>query len=134
MSKFLATIERNMPIDVDFSTLGIGDLLNTNSYEYFKKLEFKSLLEKFSKEDIRLENTKQLTYKLIDTINGAKEIFENLDMKDKYSYVICEENNELKFVGLYNDKINGNIFSVNEELTSELLIKIMQSFFRRFKL
>lgn len=129
MSKFLATIERNMPIDVDFSTLEIGDLLNTNSYEYFKKLEFKSLLEKFSKEDIRLENTKQLTYKLIDTINGAKEIFENLDMKDKYSYVICEENNKLKFVGLYNDKINGNIFSVNEELTSELLIKIMQSFF-----
>lgn len=129
MSKFLATIERNMPIDVDFTTLGIEHLLNTNSYEYFKKLEFKSLLEKFSKEDIRLENTKQITYKLIDTINEAKEIIENLDVKDKYSYVICEENNELRFVGLYNDKINGNIFSVNEELTSELLIKTMQSFF-----
>ncbi|MBU8905148.1 DNA polymerase I [Desertibacillus haloalkaliphilus] len=51
MSKELATIFREAPVDVDLETLSFGEYDTDKVVELFKELEFKSLLTKFSGED-----------------------------------------------------------------------------------
>ena len=47
MSKFLATIVRDMPLEWDKETLKIGDMFNQTAYELVKRLEFKSMFSRF---------------------------------------------------------------------------------------
>ncbi len=50
LSKVLATIDTNAPIDYDIQDARIDNLFTREAYELFKRYEFKSLLKKFSSE------------------------------------------------------------------------------------
>ncbi len=56
MSKQLATIEINAPVDFDVKRAAIGELFTPKAYEIFKKLELKSLLKKFDSKNISENN------------------------------------------------------------------------------
>ena len=47
MSKELATILTEVPIEIPFERMQLGDVFTEAAYGYFKRLEFKSLLSKF---------------------------------------------------------------------------------------
>ncbi|MCL2353140.1 MAG: DNA polymerase I [Defluviitaleaceae bacterium] len=49
LSKFLATIATDVPIDVDLEDLKLGEIYNDNSFEIMSSLELKSILKKFPK-------------------------------------------------------------------------------------
>lgn len=53
MSKKLATIEINAPVDFTIEDAKIDNLFTKDAYELFRKLELKSLLKKFSDEEIK---------------------------------------------------------------------------------
>ncbi|HZK40603.1 MAG TPA: DNA polymerase I [Atribacterota bacterium] len=65
MSKMLATIVREVPIEYDFDSFKVKLPNYEELWKIFKKLEFKNLLKKIAPE-INHENTK-LKYNLIDT-------------------------------------------------------------------
>ncbi|MDO4803288.1 MAG: DNA polymerase I [Lachnospiraceae bacterium] len=50
LSKDLATIRTNAPVDVSFDDLALGDIYNEKSYEMFRRLNFKSLFGLFEAE------------------------------------------------------------------------------------
>lgn len=52
MSKKLATIEINAPVDFAIEDARIDNLFTKDAYELFRKLELKSLLKKFSEEEV----------------------------------------------------------------------------------
>lgn len=52
MSKKLATIEINAPIDFFIEDAKIDNLFTKDAYELFRKLELKTLLKKFSEEEV----------------------------------------------------------------------------------
>lgn len=52
MSKKLATIEINAPVDFSVEEAAIENLFTSKAYELFKKLELKSLLKKFDRDNI----------------------------------------------------------------------------------
>lgn len=56
MSKKLATIEINAPVDFDIKKATIGELFTPKAYEIFKKLDLKSLLKKFDSKNISENN------------------------------------------------------------------------------
>ncbi|MGN0370518.1 MAG: DNA polymerase I [Butyrivibrio sp.] len=56
MSKKLATIEINAPVEFDIKEAKIDTLFTKDAYELFKKLELKSLLKKFDESDISVDN------------------------------------------------------------------------------
>ena len=57
MSKFLATIRTDVPIDLDMEKLKISDPDEDKLEEIFSELEFKSLLSKFVKKSIKPQKT-----------------------------------------------------------------------------
>ena len=50
MSKTLATIEINVPIEYELRQAVLGDLFTPEAYVWMKKLEFKQMLNRFSVE------------------------------------------------------------------------------------
>ena len=52
MSKKLATIEINAPVDFSIEDARIDNLFTKEAYELFRRLELKSLLKKFSEEEV----------------------------------------------------------------------------------
>ncbi|MCM1467376.1 MAG: DNA polymerase I [Alistipes sp.] len=73
LSKALATINVNVPVEYAFEGAGINDMFNEQSYELFKKYEFKSLLRKF-------ENTDRTSVKdILDKITVLEDFNKVLD-------------------------------------------------------
>ena len=52
MSRFLSEIKIDVPIDYKVEDSKAGDFFNENSYELFKKYNFKNMLKKFENTDI----------------------------------------------------------------------------------
>ena len=52
MSRFLSEIKIDIPIDYKVEDSKAGDFFNENSYELFKKYNFKNMLKKFENTDI----------------------------------------------------------------------------------
>ena len=57
LSKDLATIRLNAPVDTDFDAMRLGNLYNEKTYEMFRSLNFRSLFTLFEKKET--ENVKQ---------------------------------------------------------------------------
>lgn len=73
LSKALATINVNVPVEYAFEGAGTDDMFNEQSYELFKKYEFKSLLRKF-------ENTDKTSVKdILDKITVLEDFNKVLD-------------------------------------------------------
>ena len=57
LSKDLATIRLDAPVDADFETFRLGNLYNEKTYEMFRSLNFRSLFSLFEKKET--ENAKK---------------------------------------------------------------------------
>ena len=73
MSKELATINIDSPVELDFSETTISDIFNDNAYEMMKKLEFKSIVNKFNNSAKEVELKAE--GKIIDDFNEADNVF-----------------------------------------------------------
>lgn len=73
LSKVLATINTDSPVDLDYNKSKVTDFYTEDAYQLFKKLEFKNLLAKFEKG---ISNEK-ITGKFAQTadFSEAEEIF-----------------------------------------------------------
>lgn len=74
LSKVLATINVDSPIETAFEEARIGDFYTEAAYVFFKKLEFKNLLGRFEKG---VSNDKVTTgFKLVQALAEVEAIFE----------------------------------------------------------
>ncbi|TDX59027.1 DNA polymerase I [Orenia marismortui] len=75
MSKDLATIKLDIPIDVDFESLKMYDFNNDQAYDLFTDLEFTSLISYIGGH----KEVKDSEYEEIDSLND----FKNLDLAER---------------------------------------------------
>ncbi|WP_018249090.1 DNA polymerase I [Orenia marismortui] len=75
MSKDLATIKLDIPIDVDFESLKMSDFNNDQAYDLFTDLEFTSLISYIGGH----KEVKDSEYEEIDSLND----FKNLDLAER---------------------------------------------------
>ncbi len=69
MSKELATIDRDSPVDVDLSTVTFGEYDSKEITRIFKELEFSSLLERFDDGETEVqEDLKDVTYRSVEEV------------------------------------------------------------------
>ncbi|MBQ4068923.1 MAG: DNA polymerase I [Lachnospiraceae bacterium] len=73
LSKKLATINTESPVDVNIKTSTIDAIYSEEAYEWIKKLEFKSMLTKFD-VDTKPNEIEQL-FKYVSDFNEAENIF-----------------------------------------------------------
>jgi len=89
LSKFLATIVRDMPLEWDKESLKIGDMFNQTAYELVKRLEFKSMFSRFEGSASAPKQAEQ-TYRFVADREGAKEVLAALKKGEEICRAIRE--------------------------------------------
>lgn len=115
LSKTLATIDTNVPLDLSYKDGEINNIYNDASYEEISKLEFKSILAKFNKNGIVANETVDFDslIKEIKDINSFNKMI-NVISDSEYlgidlMNIKLEENQQLSF-DFINEPLNDTIF------------------------
>lgn len=80
MSKILATINIDSPVDVKPSECGINDIYTEDALDMVKKLELKSMISRFS--DVSQSNDIEENFKVATDLSEVEELFNKLTDKD----------------------------------------------------
>ena len=127
LSKFLATIVRDMPLEWDKETLKIGDMFNQTAYELVKRLEFKSMFSRFEESASAPKQAEQ-TYRFVADREGAKEVLAALK-KGEVGYAFVYENEEGQGLALYQEQLGGVWIEASMAFLMQELLEIFQPFF-----
>lgn len=127
LSKFLATIVRDMPLEWDKETLKIGDMFNQTAYELVKRLEFKSMFSRFEGSASTPKQAEQ-TYRFVADREGAKEVLAALK-KGEVGYAFVYENEEGQGLALYQKQLGGVWMEASMAFLMQELLEIFQPFF-----
>lgn len=127
LSKFLATIVRDMPLEWDKETLKIGDMFNQTAYELVKRLEFKSMFSRFERSASAPKQAEQ-TYRFVADREGAKEVLAALK-KGEVGYAFVYENEEGQGLALYQEQLGGVWMEASMAFLMQELLEIFQPFF-----
>ena len=127
LSKFLATIVRDMPLEWDKEILKIGDMFNQTAYELVKRLEFKSMFSHFEGSASAPKQAEQ-TYHFVADREGAKEVLAALK-KGEVGYAFVYENEEGQGLALYQEQLGGVWIEASMAFLMQELLEIFQPFF-----
>lgn len=127
LSKFLATIVRDMPLEWDKESLKIGDMFNQTAYELVKRLEFKSMFSHFEGSASAPKQVEQ-TYRFVADREGAKEVLAALK-KGEVGYAFVYENEEGQGLALYQEQLGGVWMEASMAFLMQELLEIFQPFF-----
>ncbi len=75
LSRFLAEINIQVPIEYDIEQAQVTDFFNPNSYELFKKYNFKSLLKRFDEQDMQTELDVYESFRMENDLSNAEQLF-----------------------------------------------------------
>lgn len=102
LSKTLATININTPLEYSFENAGLSDMFTKDAYQLFKRLEFKSILPRFEK-NVESYNDDELekSFKIIEDLSDAEKIFTAFGMADSVGiFMVPDKSNGLFAVAL----------------------------------
>ena len=121
MSKFLATIRTDVPIELDLDSLKLQEPDTTKLAEIFTELEFKSLLDKFVKKPQQQQKTVNMQLDLFaenPTDSSSDSIFSSFEslktVSHEYKLIETEEDAQK----LFDFFITKSILSLDTETTS----------------
>ena len=89
LSKKLATIDTNAPVELDREKAVISNFYTPKAYEMFKKLEFKNLLGRFEETETESENLMSL--RIVTDFSKAEELFGKIGKEEKAGAAILTE-------------------------------------------
>ena len=102
LSKTLATIDTDSPLEYSYEEARIGELYTPEAYQLCKKLEFKNLMAKFDSSVVSGENTVQQNCFVCSDLNGAEALFKKASGKAAVglSLIVDHEHEELYGLGI----------------------------------
>ena len=127
LSKFLATIVRDMPLEFQKDALRINDMFNQTAYELVKRLEFKSMFSRFE-GSVSAPKQAEQTYRLVADKEGAKEVLAALE-KGEVGYAFVYENEEGQGLALYQEELGGVWIEASMTLLMQEILELFQPFF-----
>ena len=127
LSKFLATIVRDMPLEWDSNAMRIHDLFNAEAYELVKRLEFKSMFSRFEKV-VSAEKKEEKAYKLVTDREGAEVIAKSLEAGE-VGYAFVYDEDECQGLALYQEKLGGVWVEASMQLLMDDILRIFKDFF-----
>lgn len=126
MSKVLATIKLEVPLEIDMNELFYKSLFTDEAYEYVKTLELKSLLKYFDGADKKIAISFHIDY--INELNDVETYFQSLAKVSFFSLEVFTEAKELIGIGVSSEEGKASFIPcamfVTEELIAERLINI----------
>lgn len=99
MSKTLATICIDCPIEFSYEDMEIGNLYTQEAYEYMKRLEFKSILARFDANSMEKPGVEE-HFAVIRDFGQAEEIFRKAEKEEKLGFQLVTEKGAVKGMAL----------------------------------
>lgn len=140
MSKKLATIDREMPLEYDFNSFKIKKPNYDALWSIFKELEFGKLLKKITPHITRKRN--EIKYNLIDTKEKLKKLIDIFKSNKCFSYYLIKSSENdmpssilgiaISFEGdrnYYIPLFPLSLIDINGKLPSEMVIDQLRIFF-----
>lgn len=127
LSKFLAKINTDVPIELNLSEIEASDMLNPKSYELFKNLEFKSFLNKFEDSAKETPSENKGNYRLILSLNEAEDFLNSIPEDEEIAFKIFEDSGNFTGISFYSDN-TGVLIKINDSLSAEELIDKLRNF------
>ena len=128
LSKFLATIIRDMPLEWNAESLKIRNMFNEEAYELVKHLEFKSMFSRFEGAVVTAEKKEEKAYKLVTDREGAEKIMASLK-KGEVGYAFVYDNEECQGLALYQEPLGGVWVEASMQLLMDDILRIFREFF-----
>ena len=128
LSKFLATIIRDMPLEWNAESLKIRNMFNEEAYELVKRLEFKSMFSRFEGAVVTAEKKEEKAYKLVTDREGAEKIMASLK-KGEVGYAFVYDNEECQGLALYQEPLGGVWVEASMQLLMDDILRIFREFF-----
>ncbi len=102
LSKTLATIDTDSPLEYSYEEARVGELYTPEAYQLCKKLEFKNLMAKFDSSVVSGENIVQQNCFVCSDLNGAEALFKKASGKAAagLSLIVDHEHEELYGLGI----------------------------------
>lgn len=98
LSKKLATINIDSPIEYDWEGARIGNFYTKEAYEYFKELEFKNFLSRFE-EGAEPEKI-AISFRMVTDFGEVEELFSEAAKKERLGLELLRENHQFLGLGL----------------------------------
>ncbi len=125
LSKFLATIIRDMPLEWKQEALQMGDLFNAEAYALVKRLEFKSMFSRFEGAAPAQQET---NYRFVDTKEEAEAIAAVLKTGE-LGYTFVYENAECLGLALYQPDCSGIWIEASMQLMLHDILSVFKEVF-----
>lgn len=134
LSKELATICIDSPIEYDWEGAKIHNLYTPEAYEFFKELEFKNFLSRF--EDTGEENKIEESFRYITDFTETEKIFERALEEPVVGIELLEEKGQILGLGLAWGEEETEVYSILPQgfVTEDYLIEKTQEFCQQGKL
>lgn len=99
MSKTLATICVDCPIEFSYKDMEIGNLYTQEAYEYMKRLELKSILARFDFDTMKAPSVEE-QFKVIRDFGQAEEVFARAEKEKQLGMQLVVEDGDVKGLAL----------------------------------
>ncbi|MBO4903026.1 MAG: DNA polymerase I [Lachnospiraceae bacterium] len=118
LSRKLATIDTDAPVETKLEDLAISSLYTDEAYKIVKRLGFKNMFARF--EDKPAE-TVQAEYSLVTDLNEAESLFEQYSTKQRFSFMLLTEEKQVIALSLCASETQVSCLPVQGFLTEEYL-------------
>lgn len=119
LSKFLAAIDTNVPLEYDIENAKVGGYYTPESYELFKRFNFKTFLKRFEKQEVQTVFEADKYFKCITEFSEVEIAF------DKTSGLLKDNS----YIGLAAAYDEGRLYGVSITLNPENIYYIPVSGF-----
>lgn len=120
MSKTLATINTDCPVEFELLDSAIGEMFNKEAYDIMSRLEFKSLLAKFDTK-VQDENNIQERFKLVNDFGEAENVLNRALKAECVGVWVISEKEELLGLSLAFEEAASYIITIGGFITGEYL-------------
>lgn len=128
LSKYLVTIDTNVPIDFNIENSGIDNIFNKNFFEICEKYELKSIINKFN-ESKKIEENEIFDFNLITDEENAIKYFKNINIDKEIAYKLIFDDSSFCGISFYYEDDKGTFIKISENLDSACLLNIFKPFF-----
>lgn len=126
LSKYLATIIRDMPLEWDREKLERKDTFNPAAYELIKQLEFRSMFSRFERtRETRKEST---SCRYISKKADAEAFFSQLERVET-GYVLLYDEQECQGLAIYQPQIGSIWLETSDTFSLAELMEASRTFF-----
>lgn len=127
LSKKLATIDTESPVEFSWEDARMGNLYTLQAYDYFKRLEFKNLLSRFDQQET--EQKELPSWRIVEDFAEAENIWKQAEQAEQIGIAVIDGMDGVRGVAVALEDQNTVYFPVEGFQTEGVLCGHLEQLF-----